>query len=74
LKVKGKHVKVKTNISKEKCPECGKNLRVKPGCCGNTKIYMRCWCGYERIIESDEGEVVNDNPENIGGIDNDNII
>ena len=50
MKIRGKTVKTKTNISKEKCPVCGKNLRAKSPCCGQPEAFLMCVCGYKEVI------------------------
>ena len=53
MKIKGKHIKTKTNVSKEKCPACGKNLKLKAKCCGQPESYLMCVCGYKEVINVD---------------------
>jgi len=58
VKLGNKTLKLKTNISKEKCPVCGKNLRFKAACCGQAEDYLECLCGYDNkpSVISDEYE------------------
>lgn len=42
-----------TNMSKEKCPECGKNLRSKSQCCGGNGLYLICSCGYREKAQEE---------------------
>jgi hypothetical protein len=37
------------NITEEKCPVCGKNLRYKGACCSDKNAYLICPCGYKKV-------------------------
>lgn len=37
-----------SNIIKERCPACGKQLRFKPPCCADKTSYLVCPCGYKK--------------------------
>jgi len=52
MKIVAKKLKLKTNLSKEKCPACGKNLRKKAPCCGSPEGYLFCMCGYKEVVNA----------------------
>jgi predicted amidophosphoribosyltransferase len=57
-----------SNIIKDPCPVCGKNLRVKPPCCTSKLSYYVCQCGYKKV--KDEVDTVHHSG---GGDDSANV-
>jgi len=37
----------------EKCPNCGKNMKLYKKCCGSPNGYRGCNCGYKIMLGSD---------------------
>ena len=40
---------LKTNVTEEKCPVCGKGLKFKPPCCSDKNAYLICSCGFKKV-------------------------
>ena len=38
-----------SNVSKEFCPVCKKNLRYKAPCCSDKNAYLVCSCGFKKV-------------------------
>ena len=38
-----------SNVTKEICPVCRRNLRYKPPCCSDKNSYLVCQCGYKVV-------------------------
>ena len=52
MKIKGKHVELKTNIIRGRCPECKNILTVRVECGGMGTTRISCTkCTYTRITE-----------------------
>jgi predicted RNA-binding Zn-ribbon protein involved in translation (DUF1610 family) len=35
----------------EKCPACGKTLKIKKACCNSTQMTKECVCGWKSYVE-----------------------